>query len=120
VAALLYILGELDESKADLLREVLAEIVPGQEEPIMLTLGEKWKAEARAEGLSEGRAKGRAEGEAEGRAEAMAATLLKQLSRRFGPVPAAIEQRIRSADTEQLDAWLDAVIDSPTLDDVVR
>jgi hypothetical protein len=35
VAALLYILGELDESKADLLREVLAEIVPGQEEPIM-------------------------------------------------------------------------------------
>jgi predicted transposase YdaD len=104
VAALHYILGELDESKAGLLREVLAETIPGQEEPIMLTLGEKFKAEGRAEG----------------KAEAMAATLLKLLSRRFGPVPSGIEQRVRSAGTDQLDAWLDAVIDAPTLDDVFR
>ena len=107
-AMLRYILGELDESKAGLLRDVLAEIVPGQEERVMLTLGERWKADARAEG------------KAEGRAEAMAATLLKQLTRRFGSVPVEIAQRVRSAGPDQLDAWLDAVIDAPTLEDVFR
>jgi hypothetical protein len=50
----------------------------------------------------------------------MAATLLKLLTRRFGPVPAAAEQRIRSARIDELDAWLDSVIDAPALDDVFR
>jgi hypothetical protein len=116
VATLRYILNEDNEVAAELVREVLAEVTPRQEERVMSIAAEQWKAEGIQIGLSQGKAEGMAEGEA----KAMAATLLKQLSRRFGPMPAGIEQRIRSADTRQLDAWLDAVIDAPTLEDVIQ
>jgi hypothetical protein len=112
VATLRYILKEDNEVAADLVREVLAEVTPGQEERVMSIAAEQWMAEGRAEGMQIG--------QSQGRVEAMVSTLLKQLSRRFGPVPAASKERIRSANIEQLDAWLDAVIDAPTLEDVFR
>ena len=57
---------------------------------------------------------GRAEGKAEGRAE----TLLRQLQRRFAPLPPSIEPRLRSASLVELDRWADRILDATTLDAV--
>jgi hypothetical protein len=46
-------------------------------------------------------------------------TLLRQLKRRFGNVPAAVSATIRAThDPEQLDEWLDQVVTVKTLDDI--
>ena len=46
-------------------------------------------------------------------------TLLRQLKRRLGNVPAAVRATIRATDDpEQLDEWLDDVVTAATLDDV--
>jgi len=47
----------------------------------------------------------RQEGQAEGRVEGQADLLLRQLQRRFGPVPEEIKQCVRAAKTEQLETW---------------
>ena len=78
----------------------------------MPTVAEEWKEEGRAEG----EAKGLAEGLMRGKAE----TLLRQLERRFGAVPEDARARILAAPVGDLDAWLDAVISAPSLDDVFR
>ena len=63
---------------------------------------------------AKGRAEGRAEGEAKGKADAV----LRQLRRRFKSLPADVELRVRAADIDQLDEWLDRFVDAQTLDDV--
>ena len=42
--------------------------------------------------------------------------LQKLLTKRFGAVPADTVQKIATADTAQIDAWLDQVLDAPNLD----
>lgn len=59
---------------------------------------------------------GRAEGEARGRAE----VVLKQLTLRFGPLPEAAVQRVRSATISELDAYAERLLDAKTLGDVLR
>ncbi|WP_419737888.1 Rpn family recombination-promoting nuclease/putative transposase [Ruegeria sp.] len=60
---------------------------------------------------AEGEARGRAEGEAFGRKR----DLIRLLERRFGSLPAADRARIEGADMDQLDAWIDRVLDAPGL-----
>ena len=55
---------------------------------------------------------GRAVGFAEGRSE----TLTRQLQRRFGPLPSAVRSRITGASLEELDIWVDQVLDAPSLE----
>jgi hypothetical protein len=62
----------------------------------------------------------RQEGQAEGRAAGQADLLLRQLQRRFGPVPEEIKQRFRAAKTEQLETWSLNILDAATLDDVFQ
>lgn len=59
-----------------------------------------------------------AQGEARGEARGLAHALIRQTQRRFGPLPTAMDTRVRTASTDQLTRWLDRVIDAPTLDDV--
>jgi hypothetical protein len=61
----------------------------------------------------------RAEGEARGRVEEAARILMRQLTRRFGPVPDAVRVRIDTASLGQLDIWCERVLDAATLDDVL-
>ncbi|WP_158043543.1 hypothetical protein [Skermanella pratensis] len=68
-------------------------------------------SEVFAKGLEEGEAKGREEGEAKGRAEA----LLRLIERRHVAVSEEAGRRIRAATVADLDRWLDAVFDAPTL-----
>jgi len=57
----------------------------------------------------------RREGLAEGLAEGRTTTLLRQLDRRFGPLPPAVEARVRAASAAELDRWTLTILDSPTL-----
>jgi len=75
----------------------------------------KGRAEGRAEGEAEGEAKGEAKGKAKGKAEGKADMLLRQLRRRFDALPAALEDRVRAADTGSLDAWSESLVDGKSL-----
>lgn len=46
--------------------------------------------------------------------------LKRQLSRRFGPLSSAIVDKVDNARTEQVLAWLDNVMDAPTIDEVLH
>jgi hypothetical protein len=59
-----------------------------------------------------------AEGWAEGRGEAAVRILIRQLTRKFGPVPDTVRERINAASIEQLDVWCERVLDAERLDEV--
>jgi len=67
--------------------------------------------------------KGRTEGRAEGRTEAAVGTrqqtLVRQLRRRFGDVPAEVVNTVQAtSDVDQLDDWLDRLVTADTLDEL--
>ena len=70
--------------------------------------------------LRRGEARGIELGEARGSLRARTEILARLLERRFGPLPARIRKRIDDAAQEQLDAWLEAVLDAPELKAVFR
>jgi hypothetical protein len=74
----------------------------------------RWADEVRAKALAEFRD----QAIAEGRAQVLAGTLSKQLRRRFGELSPDVADRIRSANAEELDEWLDRVVDAATISDV--
>jgi hypothetical protein len=53
-------------------------------------------------------------GEMRGRAE----TLLRLMRKRFGDVPDTVSERLRTARSDDLDRWTDAVLDAPSLEAV--
>ena len=73
--------------------------------------GEIW----RQKGVEEGELKGKLEGELKGKAE----LLVRQLSRRFGPLPKWAETRVNKAKSEQLEKWADTVLDASSLTEVI-
>ena len=93
------------------LRELVRRYGGSEEERMMTTLTEKWKAE----GLAEGLAKGQAEGLAEGQAR----SLLLQMGRRFGPVAEPVRKRVAGASSAELDAWLIRILDAGSVDEVL-
>nr|VFK21470.1 MAG: Predicted transposase YdaD [Candidatus Kentron sp. LPFa]VFK36012.1 MAG: Predicted transposase YdaD [Candidatus Kentron sp. LPFa] len=62
------------------------------------------------QGMERGMERGREEGEA--------VLLLRQLNRKFGPLPPEMERKIRSAEPQALMLWGDRVLDARTLDEV--
>jgi predicted transposase/invertase (TIGR01784 family) len=52
---------------------------------------------------------------AEGRQEGEQVLLLRQLKRRFGPLPEWVELRLAQAATDQLERWAERVLEAPTL-----
>jgi hypothetical protein len=52
----------------------------------------------------------------QGMQQGEALALQKLLSKRFGVIPEEIMGRIARASTEQIDAWLDGVLEAPNLD----
>ena len=55
----------------------------------------------------------------EGRKEGERAMLIRQLTRRFGPLPEAALERIENAGADEVEAWGDLVLTADTLDDVL-
>jgi hypothetical protein len=54
------------------------------------------------------------------RAEGRAETLILQLTAKFGPLPQAALDRLRTATTEQLEAWTTRVLTADTIDEAMR
>lgn len=54
----------------------------------------------------------------EGRQEGELNVLLRLLTRRFGPLDAATEQRLQRASSDELERWADNILDAQTLDEV--
>lgn len=59
-----------------------------------------------------------AEGRTEGRTEGEARVLRRQLTRRFGPLPAWVEAKLAGAGSDQLEAWADRVLETTTLEEI--
>lgn len=57
---------------------------------------------------------------AEGIAEGTRATLIRQLERRFGPLPDEAKAKIEAARERQLQAWTDVVLDARSLKAVLE
>lgn len=79
---------------------------------------ERGKQEGLEQGRQMGRREGRREGREEGRAEGGSALLGRLLTRRFGPLPKSVTERLAHATTGQLEVWAERVLDARTLDDV--
>ncbi|MBI3208424.1 MAG: DUF4351 domain-containing protein [Candidatus Solibacter usitatus] len=67
-----------------------------------------------------GKMEGLAEGKAEGAAEGKAGLLLRLLTKRFGPLPVWVEERLASATSESLDLLSDRLLDAGTIDEIFR
>ena len=61
-----------------------------------------------------------AEGRQEGRQEGEILALQKQLSRKFGAIPASITEKIAISTPEQVDIWLDRAFDGLSLEDIFK
>ena len=55
-----------------------------------------------------------------GKAEALAAVVTRQLTRRFGPLPATVRERLASASPADLDLWAERLLDASSLEAVFR
>ena len=92
-------------------RIVLPQIDDLQELRIMLADRlEEWAHGYEAKGMQKGMQQGMQQGEAQ--------ALQKLLTKRFGWISPDISARIATAPKEQIDMWLDRVLDAPTLDDI--
>ena len=96
---------DIDDLKAALLREGHTEL-----EVVMGTIAETLLEQ----GSERGFAKGKAEGLAAGKAE----LLTQLLTRRFGPLPEPVTNRITWGSLADLESWFDAAIDAPDIDSV--
>ena len=66
---------------------------------------------AREEGIEQGIRQGRIAGER--------AVLARQLRRRFGPLSAAVAERLTKASAAELEAWAERVLDAESIEDAL-
>ncbi|GAB6049891.1 Rpn family recombination-promoting nuclease/putative transposase [Hydrogenophilus islandicus] len=78
----------------------------------------RWTREWKQEGFREGIELGIQQGELLWKRVQTASNLRRLLAKRFGPIPTEIELRISAASLEELESWLDRILDAPTLDAV--
>lgn len=97
------------------------ELIDLQEIDAMLSERVKdWTRDWKEQGLAEGRAEGRQEGIEQGVQHGERAVLMRQFTRRFGPLDAATLQRLNDADRTELERWADNILDATTLEEVFR
>jgi len=70
----------------------------------------KWWEQGLQQGLQQGEEKGFYLGELQ--------TLQRLLTKRVGPLPEAVQVRLSTATREEIERWLDRVLDAQTLDEV--
>lgn len=101
-----YISSRYEAADRKAIQRALRRTMPDKEEHMISIAAKEWRAE------------GKAEGRAEGRAEAKAETLVRQLEKKFGELPSRYAAKVSRASVEQLDEWLDRILDASTLPDV--
>jgi len=101
-------IAQVYDTSPDELDAALGAAKPERKETLMPTIAEVWTQQALA--------KGRLEGRLEGRTEAKVETMLRLVRKRFGPVPESAVDRIRQAGDDQLDRWIEDLLDAPSLE----
>ncbi len=89
-----------------LLRRAIHKVKPEWEDEMLSIAAREW--------IAEGVILGEARGEAKGKSD----TLLRQLRRRFHTLPSQTEERVHAAGIDQLDEWMDRLMDAKELIDV--
>jgi hypothetical protein len=105
VSAFIYINWAYDAVDRRAIEAALARAPDEQREAVMSVMAQE-------------RELGRIEGEAQGKARGKAETLLRLLERRFHGVPEPYQTQVLTADADQLDIWIDAVLDAESIDAV--
>ena len=100
----------LDKSEERKLEEEVGKM-DKKEAGKVIELTTSWEEKGRIAGRAEGRAEGRIEGKAEGKIEGQPEMLLKQLKKKFGDVPADIENQIRSLPGGRLEQLAESIFD---------
>ncbi|AGX86639.1 Rpn family recombination-promoting nuclease/putative transposase [Candidatus Symbiobacter mobilis] len=77
---------------------------------------EEWAKGYEAKGMLLGIEQGIEQGMERGKREGEASILHKLLTKRFGPVPETLMAHIDAASLEQIEAWIDGVLDAPNLE----
>ena len=72
-----------------------------------------------AQGKAEGEAAGEARGEARGKLEGQITLILRQLAARYGRVSSADEQRVRAANSTELDRIAERLLEAATLEEAL-
>ena len=90
------------------LDEATAALTLEEMETMLAESIDRWNREIREEGRQEGRQEGEAR------------VVLRQLRLKFGPLEPALEDRVRSADTERLLDWGERVLTAESLQEVFR
>ena len=114
-AAMLEALGWYVLEVTDVTEEQLPmELKPPQDDQgaVRMTTGQRIRMEARAAGRSEGKSEGRTEG----RTEEARRMLARLLTRRFGVSATEVDERLQAATLEQLEAWVDRILDVESMD----
>lgn len=58
------------------------------------------------------------QGMQQGMQQGSLSVLLRQITRRFGPLDSSTRQRLQQATEHELECWTDNILDAQTLDDV--
>ena len=114
-AAMLESLGWYVLYVTDVTEEQLPmELKPPQDDQgvVRMTTGQRIWSEGRAAGRSEGKTEGRTEG----RTEEARRMLARLLTRRFGVSATEVDERLQAATLEQLEAWVDRILDAESID----
>jgi predicted transposase YdaD len=72
------------------------------------------------EGKLEGKQEGKQEGRQEGRLEEASRIVRRLLMLRFGALPDWADDRLRQANTTDLELWADRILDVPAIEAVFR
>jgi predicted transposase YdaD len=118
-----YIVAAFRRVDRPMLIEAIRQAKPNGGDIMVSLAAQEWIEEGRAEGLREGLNQGLREGLNQGLREGLnqglhdgrARTLLRQLSKRFAPIPDTVRARIDAAGLDELERWLDRVLDAETL-----
>jgi predicted transposase YdaD len=103
---MMYLPPELDEKLINRLEEYEEE----KKMPYVTRMERRARNEGHQEGWEEGRE--------EGREEEAARVLRRLVKRRFGGVPQWAEEKLSSADAEQLEEWAEELVIADSLEDV--
>jgi flagellar biosynthesis/type III secretory pathway protein FliH len=79
-----------------------------------------WTEEWKQQGVEQARREGRQEGRREGKHLGEASLLRRLLDRRFGPLPAWVDERLAQASDAELEQWADRVLECASLEEVLR
>ena len=82
---------------------------------LLISYADKMVADGRSEGWFQGMYEGRREGRRMGVLKGKRNALARQLKRKFGPLPTETRSRVRALDSEEVDRYLDRVLDAESL-----